>query len=74
MKKLLLLALSVIFVVNADAQWSEAERAAGYVVFERDDLLVLKRTDVPGRDAVVSKVTSTLARDEYESIQFLNSR
>jgi HEAT repeat protein len=69
MKKRLLLALTVILVVNADAQWSEAERAAGYVVFERDDLLALKRTDVPGRDAVVSKITSTLARDEYESVQ-----
>jgi len=51
------------------AQWTEAELAKGYVVFTHSTLVNLQPDYVPARKAVVGKVSCTLARGEYKSLQ-----
>ena len=50
--------------------WTPAEQAAGYVVFRYTTMENLAPSHVPARDAVATKLSCALARDEYESIQF----
>jgi hypothetical protein len=50
--------------------WTAAETGKGYVVFEHPTLERMPSTYVPERNEVTDKLTSTLARGEYESVQF----
>ena len=50
--------------------WTQAEQDTGYVVFRYTTMENLAPSHVPARDAVATKLSCALARDEYESIQF----
>ena len=54
---------------DAAPQWTDAEQRAGYVVFTHSADQRLPAELVPQRAAIVSGVSGTLARDEYESLQ-----
>jgi hypothetical protein len=62
-------ALAMLLAVAVNAQWTDAERNAGYVVFAHDVLLNLPQAHVPSHAAVISKLSCALAPDEYESVQ-----
>ena len=52
------------------SQWTEAERAKGYVVFRHSTIKRLTGSHVPGRKAILKKkVSCDLAQGEYESVQ-----
>ena len=51
------------------AEWSQAEREKGYIVFEHSTLRLLPRTYVPRREAIAAEIPCVLARGEYKSLQ-----
>ena len=60
------------YVIQLGAQnekWTEAERRKGYVVFSHSTVERLPPSYVPARASIVKKVSCSLARAEYESLQ-----
>ena len=55
---------------RAAERWTAQEQAAGYVVFAHNTQENLPRLHMPERRQIGKPLTCSLARDEYESIQF----
>ncbi|MFC1509567.1 HEAT repeat domain-containing protein [Candidatus Omnitrophota bacterium] len=54
---------------NKKIKWTSSERKNGYVVFQHNTLMLLPDSYMPDRKSIVNKVSCTMARGEYESIQ-----
>ena len=54
----------------ARSEWTREQTARGYVVFSHSTLQRLKAQTVPPREAIVDRIKCSLARREYESLQF----
>ena len=68
------LLLSLGYDVAADeparGEWTPEQTARGYVVFSHSTLRRLEAQTVPSREAIVDRMKCSLARREYESLQF----
>jgi hypothetical protein len=66
------LVLLVVGLAAGDVagEWTKQQQDLGYVVFGYTPMKNLSRRYKPAPDAVTTKLSCVLARDEYESIQF----